>query len=274
MNKIAIFVSSFDGYSDLWETFFRIFSINFKNCPYPIYLSSNFKEYKFPNLTNICTGEEISWMHRTIKAIETIKEDYILFMLEDYLIGKKVDNNLIEDAVIFMKKNNVDYYRLLDIPKSEGVFRNINYLGKINAKQKYGVNTICSIWKKDYLIKILYEANYVESAWDFEVFLCNKFNSYENKFLENCCVDRRDILAIKNGVYRGKWFRTTIKYFKNNGIDIDIKDREIMTLRENLIFDIKSSIDRLLSVKRKEKIKKFLRNIGFDFLSDKKMEEK
>lgn len=268
MKKLAIFVNSFDGYSDLWGIFFKIFDTYFKNNTFPIYLSTNYMDFSHENLTIIKTGEEKCWYTRTKEAVSKIPEDYILFMLEDYLIGQDVITSQIQEIIKYMEDNKIDYYRLEDTPKSEGIYKEIEYLGNINRKQKYGINTIVSIWNKDFLIKILDEAINVKSAWDFEVYLCDKFTGIDEGYIPNCCVDRRNILKIQNGVYRGKWFRTTINYFKKRNININICDRELLSKKENFFFYCRSFIEKHLSISGKEKVKKILRKFNFEFLSD------
>lgn len=268
MNKLSIYVSTFDGYSDLWDNFFKVFNINFNSCPYRIYMSTNYKDYTYDSLTVIKTGEEISWMNRIKKSIGNVDSEYILFLLEDYLIGTNVDYRQLDDIVNFMIDNDIQYYRLQDIPKSESKYKNIDYLGRINSKQKYGVNTIVSIWNKNYLLKIIEEANDVKTAWDFEVYLCKRFNSINEEFIPNCCVDKRDLLKIKNGVYRGKWFRSTIKYFKNQGINLDVGTRKIMSWKDQLLFNMRSLIGSHVTIQQKEKLKNILRKFGMRFLSD------
>lgn len=271
MNKLAIYISTFDGYSDLWDSFFKVFDINFNDCPYPIYMSTNYKDFEYKNLTIIKTGEEISWMNRIKKSMIEVQEEYVLFMLEDYLIGKKVNIKDIENIIQFMSENNVSYYRLQDTPVSESTYKDIKYLGKIKSKQKYGINTICSIWHKDFLLDVIEGAKGVESAWDFEVYLCNRFNSSNEEYIPNCCVDRRDILGIKNGVFRGKWFRSTIIYFRKRGIVLNKANREIMSRYSQFHFDLKFFVQNHISVKQKESLKKALRFVGVKFLSDKEI---
>lgn len=80
-NKMAIIVSSFDGYSDLWDNFFFCLNKFWKDCPYSIYLINNFLKPKIKNVYILNTGKEIDWKNRMLKALKEVKEDYILLML-------------------------------------------------------------------------------------------------------------------------------------------------------------------------------------------------
>lgn len=43
---VAVVVASCDAYADLWEPFFRLFRRYWPDCPYPVYLGSNFRTYR------------------------------------------------------------------------------------------------------------------------------------------------------------------------------------------------------------------------------------
>lgn len=43
-------------------------------------------------IDTIKTGEEVDWSTRMLKALNEVNEEYVLILLEDYLIGRKVDS--------------------------------------------------------------------------------------------------------------------------------------------------------------------------------------
>ena len=112
IEELAIYVSSFDGYKDLWDNFFRIFEIYWPECSVKVYLVNNEESYIRENITVLNTGAERNWFYRTNLSLSQISEKYILFMLEDYLISKKVEEGDISEIISFMKENKIYYYRL------------------------------------------------------------------------------------------------------------------------------------------------------------------
>ena len=71
---LCVYISSFDGYSDVWDTFFDIFFKYWPDCPFKIYLINNCQPYLRENCNVIHTGEEVSWFSRPITSLERIDE--------------------------------------------------------------------------------------------------------------------------------------------------------------------------------------------------------
>lgn len=111
-DTLAIYVNSYDGSSDLWDTFFKIYDKYWSECPYHIYLVNNEKIYIHKNVKVINTGSEVDWFHRAIKSLDSIDSKYILFMLEDYFISKVYKQDEIDSILNFIKTNKIFYYQL------------------------------------------------------------------------------------------------------------------------------------------------------------------
>lgn len=258
--QLAIYISSYDGCSDLWDNFFKIFDKYWKNCSYNVYLINNEINYKHNDVITVNTGPEINWFNRTIKSLEEITEEYILFFLEDYFFSKEILEDDIEEIIDFMKKNNVFYYQLSersDINKKEKRIL-------ANSKYNYPISLQPAIWNKNEFLKVLKEIN-GKSPWDFEYYYLNKYpKDYGN--INGAYYDSRDILGYKNGILRGKWFRKTLKFYHKLGIDLDIGNRDKLSVFSELKYNIACWCSNHLSNNLKEKIKKFLKKVKFDYL--------
>lgn len=265
-DKVCVFVDSFDGYSFLWNTFFDIFNKYWADCPYPIYLVNNEKKINYKNVEIINTGIEINWFNRTLKALKQIESDYIIFFLEDYFIGKKVDNSLIEQAVEFVIDNKINFYKFVDTPKTKQTYKDIPYLGKIESNQRYAINGALAIWKRDYFIEVLENVVDGKTAWDFEVFYANNSNNVKEKIdFDLMCSDKRDLFTYQNGLLKGKWIRKTLKHFKKNDVIIDTMGKEIMNFKETIIYNLQQSIpDNTFIYKI---LKNIMKQFGFKFMT-------
>ncbi len=42
-SEVTVLINSCDAYSDLWEPFFKLFSIYWPDCPYEIVLNTEYK---------------------------------------------------------------------------------------------------------------------------------------------------------------------------------------------------------------------------------------
>lgn len=260
---MTILVDSFDGYSDIWPTFFSIFKHYWPDCGYKIRLVSNSKEYNGSNV--IKTGEEVSWCERTLKAVNQVEEKYVLLLLEDYLLGKEVKSEEISECLDFIEKNNVKYLRLTPIPKS----RFPSAEGKTDflySDEEYAVNLQASIWDREFLIESLKKYN--GNAWDFELgFLSEAVNSGHSR-LDGCYALKNDPLSIHNGVLKGKWFPSALRYYKRRGFKIDWKSRGKLSFKESFKYNIKVFVKNHISYGMRIKVKSLLKSLGVKFVSD------
>ena len=259
---LTVVVDSFDGYSDLWPCFFSVFQKHWGDCPYEIKLIANHR--KFDGIDAINVGDETCWSDRTLKAIERIETKYVLLLLEDYLLGKAVDNRDVNNALTFMEKEHAKYLRLTNIPKSR--FNNQDSIFPLYADEEYAINLQASIWEKEFLIDAL--KKYPGNAWEFEIGFLKSAVTAEHRALEGCYGLAEDPLYIRNGVLKGKWFPKEIRYFTRLGIDIQWQKRGKLSLIQTVKYESAVWLKSKLSYKMRKRIKAFLKKVGFKFASE------
>ena len=250
---LTVVVDSFDGYSDLWPCFFSVFQKQWENCPYDVKLISNHKS--FEGVTTINVGDETCWSDRTLKAIEQIKTDYVLLLLEDYLFGEPVDTQNIENTLAFMEKESAKYLRLTNIPKSR--FNNKDNFFPLYADEEYAINLQASIWEKNFLIESL--KKYSGNAWEFEIGFLKSAVTSEHTVLTGCYGLAEDPLHVRNGVLKGKWFPKEIKYFENQGINISWQSRGKLSFAQRIKYYISVGVKNKLSYKMRKRVKALLK---------------
>lgn len=264
----ALVIVSFDGYSDVWPAFLSCFDTYWANCPFDVYFVSNEKEIKTERLTFIRTGHETNWCDRVEKALVPLEYDKIILLLEDYLIGSPVDNILIEKYMDFFARNDCDYLRIYNNPKTKQKCIDIELgIYPIAENEEYGINLQPSIWKREYLLDTLSSIQGKRSAWDFEVELlkrCSKATGIK----EHCFMTERNLLNIHNGVLKGKWFRHEVEYFARNGIIIDTSYRGILSRRSYGEYRLRLVLRELITPKHRKLLKRILRKTGMKFASD------
>ena len=90
MKKVAIIVSSFDKYSTCWEPFAHGVSKYWPDCPYPIYLITNRKDFCIGQVTALKIGVDQGWASNLKFALEQINVDYIYLEIKyDFWYSKK-----------------------------------------------------------------------------------------------------------------------------------------------------------------------------------------
>jgi hypothetical protein len=92
--KYALFVNTCDKFEDCWDPFFKLFAVYWPDFEGTIYLNTEYKEYTYENLNivavqgalknNIPKTERATWSECLKWAMETIEEDVVLYLQEDY----------------------------------------------------------------------------------------------------------------------------------------------------------------------------------------------
>lgn len=157
--QTPVLVVSCDRYSDLWGPFFKIFWNYWPDCPFPVYLGSNFKKHDDPRVKPITVGEDVSWAAGVIKMIDSLKADYLFLFLEDFFLTEKVDSSRILNLVETARQNQVGCLRMvsashLSFPPTYPLDEYPG-LGVISAGDINRVSTQVALWKTETLRKLL-----------------------------------------------------------------------------------------------------------------------
>lgn len=254
-NKFAVLVVSCDKYSDLWDPFFKLFFKFWPDCPFNIYLLSNYKITNFPKVKTINIGEDISWSDNLYKGLNLLKEDYVFLLLEDLFLTDFINTNKILNLFNLVLNIDANYLRIIPLPKPDKKYSEL--IGLVSKGTLYRATSANCIWKKKVLLKLL-KTN--ETAWDFEIIGSIRSDEYDNFFST-----WEIYIYFINGCIRGKLQRSTIKKLKSLGIQIDLNKREVMTLKETIAFFFKSLRFRLFleifPTKYRKRIRDFIVNL-------------
>lgn len=263
IDNMSILVLSFDGYSDLWEAFFVTKNKYWRTCKYKARLVSNYKIY--PGVETICVGKEICWSDRALKALEYVREPYVMLLLEDYLFASEVKDKEIDDAINYIVENDINYMRIVTIPKSKQVSADGDGYIPIYANEEYGVNLQASIWKTSYLKESI--KRFYGSPWDFEIgFLADTMNSSAIP-LRDCYTTEHNLIDIKNGVLKGKWFPSVLRYYSKRGINFKWENRGKLSFYNECKYGLKVKLKNILGYKARRIIKRLLVVLGVKFVS-------
>ncbi len=268
LDSLAIYISSFDGYKDLWPAFFTIFDEYWSNCAFSKYLVNNEACFEHRGVTVIHFGRETNWFERNLFALEQLSEDYIMFFCEDYYLSRRVNNQDISEILEYMSDNDIFFYQLS--PAANVVFpeQKHPYIGYAHAGKEYPANLQPSIWHRQTLIGLLKTIR-GKTAWDFEYY-CNAheelFSIDNTGHLLGVRYDSRDLLGYKNGVLRGKWIPSTLRFYRNEEVAIETGDRQVMSSLDEVKYRIAAYISRHFPKAAKRIIKASLQRLGIDYL--------
>ncbi len=155
-----------------------------------------------------------SFANRILSGIELIETDYVILLLDDYYLTKKINQEALKNLILYMRKANIEYCKLVGMPKCFS--KNKEYHGTFHIKKQthYGVSLQPSVWKKTALVEALNNCN-GNSAWEVEA----AFSIYQKNNYKKCLTFNKNFLHYHNGVLRGKLFPYTNKLLRKNNID-------------------------------------------------------
>lgn len=211
MMNVSVIVLSCDIYSVYWDWFFACKNKYWKNCPYQTFLVTETKRCRYCQTINVNSP---IWTKRFREALKQIETDYVIVMLEDYFIRKKVDQSRISTLIAY--GNLIEDVAVFNFEKSYR--ENEKQILKDWAIQKQGQvylnSTQPSWWLKD---KLLEQLQMDQDPWEWELTVIN--NRY--KYLINTAdyiIDNGYRHDREFGVKQGKLTDECREFLKSEGL--------------------------------------------------------
>ena len=225
--KLAVLVISCDNYNDVWRPFFNLFTRFWPDCPYRLYLGTNKEDFNYPGVTVLKSGADISWADNVRNYLDQVEEEYVFTILDDFFLCRMVPTEVIEKAFALVLRDRIDLFSFI-LPKKGNRYRDEQDVYFIDPKAEYCVNTAIAIRKKEIFSSML-KPGY--SAWDFEVKNSKEVNE-SVKFPGLFVTLGQDYFQALNGIWRGKWVRSSVRFCRQLGIDVDTTYRSFMSPSE------------------------------------------
>ena len=194
-----------------------------------IYLTSNKKPFTHSRIKNIQIEDDKNWSDSLRVAVNQIEEDYILVMLEDYLVHVPVNDKRFWDSFAFMKDNNAGYMQVSY--QVVGADPDIKYPYNIVQKQhnaEYRTSLQAAIWEKETLLNILLSG---ENPWGFEIAGSVRSESIAKPFLG---ISKDFPINYLNAVDKGYIDDHIMSYLKENEY-IDLAATKLVLRDKNSI---------------------------------------
>lgn len=246
-DNIAFVISTCKKYEKVFLKFWEIFFKYEIQERYNVYILSDKKLEFYSNCKNVrlCNIDK-EWSDRTRIFLKNIKEDYIIHILDDFII-ENIDYNkldkLLEYIVTHKEVANIIFENLSSI-EDKKITNNL-YLR--NWNDRYKTSLQIGIWKKEVFLQLL-KGNY--SPWEFEVFA--NFETYlmKEQFLcvEVSPIDYNKGFYIVQGHVNRKEADRLSKKFNINFFDVDLP------IRDKIVRDDINFINRVC---RRIKIEKY-----------------
>jgi len=220
---VGVLVSSCDRYSDLWSPFFKLFFRYWEDCPYPVYLISNFRLYPDSRVKGILVGEDIDWSSNMYSALRQITHPMVILLMEDYLLDRPVDTVRIEELVSYMQKRGAVCMRLFPCPGPETACPDNREVGEILRGADYRLSLQAAIWRRDILLALLRRG---ETPWELEVMGSRRSDEIDLPFLSVTRDSSPPISYFCTAIVRGYWARGALSLCRREGIEVNLTARE------------------------------------------------
>lgn len=268
IKNVAIAFIVFDGYVDLWDDAIKYMKKFWPDHP-PIYVFTNEIIREWDDVTCIPVGVDAEWSRKAQKAIELIKEKYIILLLEDFYVGSAINNLAIEELISFMDANKIKYCKLCDnnriIHKKKKKYKKSQY-SVLYTDEDYGISLQAAVWEREFLKKTIGVGNY--NAWIFELNMVKASRGVKHKIMKFAIEDTRNILNIKHGALQGKMLPNTIKYFKK--IDDPLAtQREVMGKIDYYKYFMKQLGKDIVPRPAVKTVKTIAKKFGYSFVEEK-----
>lgn len=269
IKDLAIVLTIFDGYEDLWDDCIKKIKVFWKDHP-PIYVFTNEIKKEWDGVKCFPVGKNAEWSMKARKAIEVIPEHFFILLLEDFFIGKKVNNDEIEKVLHLMQEDGISYCKLCE--NNEIIHRRKKKYCEglpfevIYKDEEYGISLQASLWNKEYFSDLLGNENY--NAWVFELNQLKKTKGELHDVLYDAIDDPRNILNIYHGALQGKMIPKTVKYFERINMKLTT-NRAVMSHSEYFRYWIKQLGRDIVPSFMQKKVKKIAQRFGMTFVDSK-----
>jgi hypothetical protein len=224
-NPTAVLVVSCDSYRDVWIPFFTLFFRYWTDCPYPVFLGSNFEEYPDKRVISLAIGRDEDWSANLHRMLEAIPVDGILLLQEDFLFDRPIDTERIDRCILYARNKQAACLRLMPIPGPDSPCADQPDLGEIRKGAAYRVSLQAAWWKKEHLAAVARDG---ESPWQFERLGSRRSDSIDAPFLSLREGIGFPLDYFTTAVVRGYWEPGAVELCRRENVPVDLRARKIL----------------------------------------------
>lgn len=232
----AVLVVSWDGYADVWAPFFHCFFKYWPDCPYPVFLGSNSKQYPDNRVLPILTGADVDYSSNILAMLSQVNQEWVILWMEDFILSVPVDTLRIRKIVGLAQREGAAYVNLVRLPLEIAPLFSKNDLqgeiGEVLPGAPYRIALGAALWNKRALMKLLRPG---ETAWDIERQGSLRSRDLYDKFY---CVSKQRIkdppLRVVNTIEAGHWTRAAISFFRREGLQEHLGTRPVETYQSHV----------------------------------------
>lgn len=236
MFPFTVLVNSSDGFEDCWEPFFTLLARHWPECPAPVVLNTETRDWSCRHIPVRCTrvqtisglSRRLTWSECLAGALRTVETPLVLYLQEDYFLQARVDSAAIEDFIRMMLEDPEIRHVGLTHFGACGPFEPTPdpRLGAVPRKARYRISTQGGLWRLEALRSYLEPE---ENGWMFEIYGTQRSRRRNDRFLtvnpEWFGPGRRVLDYLHTGIIRGRWNPEIVAVFRNAGIEVEYARR-------------------------------------------------
>ena len=209
-SQCGILVLSCDKNISVLNIFFQFLKENWPQCDMPIYVGLEKGEIQVEGC-DVLHSDETQWAKRVKGYLESMECQFVLLILDDFIIEEKVDNKKVESFCKIMLDNpNIVNISMADIYDPRNMATEFDDLVERKKNGNYLLNMQIGIWNREILLSLLKDK---ENPWQTELYGSIRARKLRNKrFL---CLDDDKHMPIKYNrgwlIVRGAWNGNEIK---------------------------------------------------------------
>ncbi|WP_116812579.1 hypothetical protein [Steroidobacter cummioxidans] len=219
---VAAFICSSDSRIDILERTLPAVQKFWPTCRYPMYVGLNScSRALLVGAPVIAPPTE--WRREFTQQLAKIESDYVIVMLDDFLIQAPVDQDRLAHLVESTVRLNLDYLRLVPLGRSLLARATGRHpleidpgLQRIRERHPFYSALQIAIWRKSHLLSML---DRPMSIWEFER-QCVREASH-------CAIKDRPPIAYRHLVEKGRWLPYARSLLRGAGFPSELGDRPV-----------------------------------------------
>lgn len=244
--QCALLVSSCDAYSDLWRPFFTLMERYWPDLPFPVYLGTGRLSFASEDgrINTLYSEGGRDWSRCMIDYLSAMSEEYVLVMLDDFFLRRRVDMEMIRKCIDYASRNDAIQIRLIPRPEPTHRIKGEHLIGECEVGSPYRLCTQAALWNRRTLLALLKPG---ESIWEFE----RKGNLRAENYKTGFYSVWEPVLPYKwrfahHVVEKGKWLPHEKIVFGKLNIGCDFSKRGTLGLKETTIYHLAQGLDWVL----------------------------
>ena len=232
MKEVSILVVSCDRYADLWEPFFQCFFKYWPDCPYPVYLGTNYRRFDDGRVASLDIGKDVSYSDNLLAMLSRVDSPWVILWVEDRFLSHHVCSERISAVIEKAARFRAGYLKLISASPLVNDHIEGEEFGEIPKGAKYRACITVGLWRKEVLERLLVPG---ETAWEIErngsrrsALFPERFLAYGRKFRCEAAIRDRHILM------KGNILRDAMPFLLREGLSAQLPGRKVQSLRDYL----------------------------------------